>query len=68
MCSAGSADSTRKDYWNFQKKECGCLSTSIVIESCRVFCEILADLFQLEEFYFAVDKKLALFESTLIVF
>lgn len=68
VCSAGSADGTRKDYWNLQKKECGCLSSSIVIESCHVFCEILADLFQLEEFYFAVDKELALFESTLIAF
>lgn len=39
-----------------QKKRGGCLSNSIVIESYHVFCDILADLLQLEEFYLAVDK------------
>lgn len=34
-----------------------------MIESYHVFSEILAVLFQLEEFYLAVDKRLALFKK-----
>lgn len=65
VCSAGSADSysTRKDYRNLQKKEDGCLSTSIVMESYNVFCETLAHLYQLEEFHLSVDKELPLFKK-----
>lgn len=46
-----------------QEKGGGWLSTYVVIESYHVFCEILADLFQLEEFYLAADKELDLFKK-----
>lgn len=46
-----------------RRKEGGCLPTSIVMEIIMYFVRFLAHLFQLEEFYLAIDKELALFKE-----